>query len=97
MANTFNLQVVVQDRTIFEGAATSVIVPGEAGYLGVLANHAPLLSTLGEGRLDIKTDGDSPSFNISGGFVEVLNNEVTVLADRVVQPDRIEDTYSQED
>lgn len=97
MANSFHLQVVVQDRTIFDGSAMSVVVPGEAGYLGVLANHAPLLSTLGEGRLDIKGDDGGASFNISGGFVEVLNNEVTVLADRIVEPERIEDTYGQQD
>jgi F-type H+-transporting ATPase subunit epsilon len=84
MADTYHLQVVVQDRAIFDGRATSIIAPGEDGYLGVLAGHAALLCTLGEGALDIECESGDESYRIRGGFLEVLDNEVTVLADSVI-------------
>jgi len=86
MTDPYHLQVVVQDRAVFDGEVTSIVVPGEEGYLGVLANHAPLLSTLGEGTLDIRGPKGAWTYEIRGGFLEVLNNEVTVLADSVVEP-----------
>jgi len=83
MADRFHLQVVVQDQSLFDGNVTSIIAPGEEGYLGVLAHHAPLLTTLGAGTLTVHSDPGIEVFHIRGGFLEVLNNEVTVLADSV--------------
>ncbi len=79
---TFLLQVITPERVEYEGETTSVTVPAETGYLGILANHAPLLATLGPGRLTAQlTRGRPLRIDISGGgFLEVMNNRVVVLA-----------------
>jgi len=81
----FQVRIYTQEKMVYEGEITSLIVPGEAGYLGVLANHAPLVSTLGEGLLTIRKGSDVQTFSIAGGFLEVHDNEATVLADRMLE------------
>ncbi|MCX7045081.1 MAG: ATP synthase F1 subunit epsilon [Candidatus Sumerlaeota bacterium] len=83
MSDKFRLQVFVLDRAVFSGDVISIIAPGEDGYLGVLAHHAALLTTLGEGALSVETAGETKTYQIKGGFMEVLNNQVTVLADSI--------------
>lgn len=63
-----------------------VQLPGISGKFEVLDKHAPLVSALGKGVLKVLTDkNNTQSFNISGGFVEVLNNKVTVLAENATE------------
>ena len=81
MATPFKLQVYTQEKKVFDGDVTSIIVPGEEGYLGVLAHHAPLVSTLGKGKLTIKTNTSEENYQVSGGFLEVHNNLATLLVD----------------
>ncbi len=83
MATTFELQVVTPERIVFRGPVTSLIVPAEDGYLGILAHHAPLLASLASGRLEIKTAEGSRTWQVSGGLVEVHDNTASVLADAV--------------
>lgn len=84
----FHLQVIEQERTVLDTFAESIVAPGEAGYLGVLTDHAPLISTLGRGRLAVETrDGQKLGFDLRGGFLEVLDNEVSVLADAIDRPE----------
>jgi F-type H+-transporting ATPase subunit epsilon len=66
---------------VFEGDADIVIVPGESGLMGILPNHAPLLSTLKFGILTVKFEGREEIFTVAGGVVEVQPNLITVLAD----------------
>jgi F-type H+-transporting ATPase subunit epsilon len=66
---------------VFEGDADIVIVPGEAGQMGILPNHAPLLSTLQYGVLTVRYQGREEVFTIAGGLIEVQPDIVTVLAD----------------
>jgi len=62
----------------------SIIAPGGLGYLGVLEHHAPLLTTLGSGRLQVRErPGREFVFQIAGGFLEVSSNAATILADRL--------------
>ncbi len=83
-AQTFHLTVITPDQIFFEGQVGSIIAPGGAGSLGVLANHAPLLSTLEPGRLVLtKSDGKKQTLTIGPGFLDILNNEVTLLTDSV--------------
>jgi F-type H+-transporting ATPase subunit epsilon len=80
----FKVQIVTRERTVFSGSAVSLIVPGAAGYFGVLANHAPLVSTLGEGVVTVrKSDGTSQTFTVAHGIVEVFHNNVTIFPDHV--------------
>lgn len=74
-------EIVSQDRMVFEGDVDIVIAPGEAGELGILPNHAPLLSTLKYGILKVRVKGEERDFTVAGGIIEVQPDLVTVLAD----------------
>lgn len=80
---TFKLEVITPARVVFsKDDVTSVVAPGVEGYLGVLANHAPLMTALAIGHVDFKrVDGSDDEMAISGGFMEVFENTVTVLAE----------------
>lgn len=84
MASTFQLSILTPERSVFEGAVEYVQVPGLAGYLGVLAHHAALVTGLAAGTLTVrKAGGDEVRWDVTGGFFEVSNNRATVLADGV--------------
>jgi F-type H+-transporting ATPase subunit epsilon len=74
-------EIVSQDRLVWEGDADIVIVPGSAGEMGILPNHAPLLSTLQIGILTVRAQGYEEHFTIAGGVVEVQPDLITVMAD----------------
>jgi F-type H+-transporting ATPase subunit epsilon len=74
-------EIVSQDRMVYEGEADIVIVPGINGEMGILPNHAPLLSTLGFGILRVRHQNVEEVFTIAGGVIEVTPKLVTVLAD----------------
>ncbi|RPH32525.1 F0F1 ATP synthase subunit epsilon [bacterium] len=80
----FSLEIVGPDKVVFKSEATSLTAPGVDGMFQVLYNHAPLLAQLGIGRMTIKTvEGKDSDYAVSGGFVEVRNNQVVVLVDTV--------------
>ncbi len=81
-AKTFKLEVVTPDKIVYsDNAVVSVVIPGSEGYFGVLAGHAPMMAEMSIGELDIKhEDGIVDEMFICGGFVEVFQNTVTVLA-----------------
>lgn len=74
-------EIVSQDRMVWEGDADIVVVPGVGGEMGVLPNHAPLLSTLKFGILKVRTKDQEQVFTIAGGVIEVQPDLITVLAD----------------
>ena len=76
------LDIITPDTNLFSGEVTSVVLPGIDGKLGVLNNHAPLITTLSKGEVKItKADGGIQNFETNGGVVEVLNNKIIVLAE----------------
>ncbi|SEK20450.1 ATP synthase F1 subunit epsilon [Parapedobacter koreensis] len=77
------LTIITPDKPIFEGEVTSVTVPGTAGSFEVLENHAPIVSTLEDGKVIIRTGKSEEIINIIGGVVEVIRNKVTVLAEGI--------------
>src|SRR5579885_244350 len=79
--STMQVAVVTGEREIYRGEAEEVIAPGVEGELGILPHHAALLTALKPGGLRIKLGGAEDDLFISGGFMEVYNNTVTVLAD----------------
>ncbi len=82
MAKNFKLIIVTPEKKIYDGEVTSVIAPGDLGYLGVLADHAPLITSLKQGNLEITDPGGAKNtMVITGGFMEVVKNTVTILAD----------------
>jgi len=75
------LEIVTPERQVYSDTVDSVQVPGSEGELGVLPNHAPLVSTLGVGELRFRKDGTEESFAIVGGFLQVRPDRVVVLAE----------------
>ena len=73
--------VISPEKTIFEGDADSVIAPAYDGELGILRGHAPLMALLGSGDLRIRRGGSTESFHVEGGFLQVVDNVVTVLSE----------------
>ncbi len=78
-----NLEILTPDKKVFEGEVKSVTVPGTMGSFEILNNHAPIISTLDDGKLIVRTGGKEEIYLIKGGVVEVLNNKVMVLAEGI--------------
>ena len=86
MAETITLNVLTDAGLALEEQAVSVIAPGEVGYLGMLRNHAPLVTTLKPGMLKWKRpDGEQKTAQLGSGLLEVVRNHVTILTDAVTQ------------
>jgi len=84
MPSEFSLAVVAPDREVLEISATSVILPGALGYFGVYGGHEPMIVALSEGNMTyVETNGFPKELSIRGGFAEVTQTRVTVLADSV--------------
>ncbi|MGB0864694.1 MAG: ATP synthase F1 subunit epsilon [Saprospiraceae bacterium] len=76
-----NVVILTPEKEVFKGSATSVKVPGIGGAFEVLRNHAPVVSGLENGTVRVLAEGGKRLlFHINSGFVEVLNNEVSILA-----------------
>lgn len=93
MANekTFKAQVLTPQGSRFNGDVISVSVPGASGSFQMLHNHAPIISALDVGRVDIqKADNSTLTYAVSGGFVEMNDNQVTLLAERAIVPGDID-------
>ena len=76
---TLTVKVIAPDRTILDTAAEEVILPSASGQLGILTDHAPLISALETGVLRYRKDKAWAAIALTGGFAEVEENEVTVL------------------
>lgn len=86
------LEVVTPERVVFSDRVDAVVVPGEKGYLGFLPEHAAMVSTLKIGILKYKKDGHYRKMAVSGGFVEISDDRVTVLADAAERAEEIDVT-----
>ena len=87
MAKTFHVDIVSAEQAVFSGEAEMLIAPGEAGELGILAEHTPLLTRIKPGMVRIKSPGQAEEevIYVSGGMMEVQPDVVTVLADTSVR------------
>ncbi|TCK23702.1 ATP synthase F1 subcomplex epsilon subunit [Ancylobacter aquaticus] len=81
---TFPFELVSPERLVYSGAVTEVIVPGAEGEFGILAGHAPFVSTLKPGVLTIKGDGAPKKLFVRGGFAEANPQGLTVLAETAI-------------
>ncbi|MEJ2411731.1 MAG: F0F1 ATP synthase subunit epsilon [Anaerolineales bacterium] len=87
---TIRCEIVSQDRMVFQGDADIVILPGAMGEMGILEGHAPLLSSLKLGVIRVKHGGEEDFFTVTGGFVEVQPEIVTVMADAAENVEEID-------
>ncbi len=90
------VEIVSQDRSVFEGDVDIVVAPGEDGEMGILPHHAPLLTTLKAGEMRVRYQGKEEAFAISGGVMEVQPTIVTVLADAAERAEEIDVSRAEE-
>jgi F-type H+-transporting ATPase subunit epsilon len=74
------LQIITPDQELFSGEVNSIIVPGTDGLIGILNNHAPMVSSLKKGQVKVGLEKDERLFDVNGGVIEVLKNNVIILA-----------------
>lgn len=91
MAQTYQAQLLTPEGSRFEGQVVSVRVPGSNGDFQMLYNHAPIVSSLTIGKISIKPEGESElKFAVSGGFVEMSDNHLTILAEKAEKSTEID-------
>jgi len=97
MATTVQCNIVSADESLFSGAVEMVVATGSLGELGINAGHAPLLSDLKPGPVRvIKEAGEEEIFFLSGGYLEVQPNAITILADTAVRANDIDEAAAAE-
>ncbi|MDH5263946.1 MAG: F0F1 ATP synthase subunit epsilon [Betaproteobacteria bacterium] len=98
MAKTLHVDIVSAEQSIFSGEAEMVVAPGESGELGVLPEHAALLTRIKPGTLRIKIPGENREeiIYVSGGMMEVQPHVVTVLADTSIRAENLDEAKAQE-
>ena len=83
MAESFHVDVVSPEATVWSGEATIVVARTPEGELGIMANHEPLMGALSTGAVEIEpVDGPRVTIGVHGGFIQVLENKVTLITDR---------------
>jgi F-type H+-transporting ATPase subunit epsilon len=90
MADKLNLEIITPEKLALRESVDEVVVPGLGGELGILPNHTPLISQLQTGVLTYRTGNDKKQAHVSGGFVEVLPDRVSVLSDVAELPEEID-------
>ncbi len=84
MYPTYRFKILSPKARVLDEDVVSIVAPGEAGYLGVLANHAPLISTMKEGEVKVVlADGSERRFRIASGILRVFHNSAILLAESV--------------
>ena len=85
MADKLHFSLVSPERELFAGLVDQVDAPGSEGDFGVLAGHAPFMTTLKEGALRVHNDGQVTTYEVRGGFADVTPDGLTVLAEHAVE------------
>lgn len=91
-----HLEVVTAERVVLTDEVDQLNVPTKDGIVGILPHHAPLLSMIDIGEMEIIKGKERTSFALSGGFMEVLNGRVNILADTVLRSDEIDEARAEQ-
>jgi F-type H+-transporting ATPase subunit epsilon len=81
MAATYRFKILTPSHLVLDEEVESMVAPGEAGYLGVLANHAPIITTLKPGTLKVRFADGEKWFRVSGGILRVAKNRATLISE----------------
>ncbi|PKM47922.1 MAG: ATP synthase F1 subunit epsilon [Firmicutes bacterium HGW-Firmicutes-8] len=84
------VEIVTPERVVFSEPVDFVVVPGVEGYLGILPMHAPIVSGINNGIIKVITGGAQTKISTSGGFLEVNNDKVVILAETAERDDEID-------
>lgn len=87
---TLTVRVIAPDKTVWDSTAQEVILPSITGQVGILSNHAPLLTALDTGVMQVRPEKEWVPIALMGGFAEVENNEVTILVNGAERGDSID-------
>ena len=90
MSDAFKLEIVTPEKKVVDTAAEEVQIPGKNGYLGVLPGHAPLITELAVGEISYRENSQESRLAVAWGFVEVLPDKVTILAETAERPSEID-------
>jgi len=93
---SFKLEIITAERVLFDGEVETVIAPGSEGELGVLQQHAALMTILQPGELRYRTADGESYLVVSGGFMEIQGDRVVVLADAAEHIDEIDEARAEE-
>jgi F-type H+-transporting ATPase subunit epsilon len=96
MAESFQLEIVTPEKLVAKEAVEEAQIPGLDGYLGILPGHAPLITELGVGVITYRAGGTTKTLSVAWGFAEVLQDQVTILAETVERPDEIDVARAQQ-
>ena len=90
MATTYNFRILTPSESVLDAEVVSIVAPGEAGYLGVLANHAPLITTLIPGTLTVRREGMADKhYDVAGGILRVAGNSAVLLSEKVAESEEV--------
>ncbi|MFC0265216.1 F0F1 ATP synthase subunit epsilon [Alloscardovia macacae] len=79
---TMDVNIVAEDRPLWSGQATSVVVPALGGYMGILPDHEPVLAIVGAGTISVTCVDEEKSFPVEGGFISFEENTLTIGVDK---------------
>ena len=94
---SLNVRVITPDKVVWDAAAEELILPSSTGQIGILSDHAPLLTALDIGVMRLKTGTEWTSIVLMEGFAEVENNKVTVLCNGAEEASTIDAAKAQSD
>lgn len=89
------LEIITAEREVYADDVDVLVAPGIEGQLGILPHHAPLMTALQPGELLIRKEGEESYLAVTGGFLEVIGNKVTILADACERSDEIDEERAQ--
>ena len=90
------LEIITAERQVFGDEVDMVVAPGIDGELGILPHHAPLMTMLQPGEILIRKEGADTFLSVTGGFMEVIGNKVTILADACERSEEIDEARAQQ-
>jgi F-type H+-transporting ATPase subunit epsilon len=90
MAATFQLEIVTPERLLVSDVAEEMQIPGKGGYMGILPQHAPLITELGVGEISYRKGAETRRLSVAWGFAEVLPDKVTILAETAEKAEEID-------
>jgi F-type H+-transporting ATPase subunit epsilon len=82
VTSVLTVSVISPEATLFEGETDTLVAPAFDGEVGILTGHAPMMTLLGRGTLRIGSGGSERRFQIEGGFLQVVDNQVRVVTER---------------
>ena len=82
---TMRVQIITPEKEVYSDEVDVLVAPGTEGQLGILPNHSPLMTALQQGTIRVTKNGLDQSWTVTGGFLEVLSNQVMILAEDITE------------